>query len=279
MGRGARGIPGARLGGCRAHLRVFVKPPAQAGHRLIAFDLPSHNDSDAGDLAPGRTTIVECAEAVLAFVRAHGPARGIVAHSLGAKAVALAVAQGTPAERLVFLAPMGDFALYLDLFADRHGFGPRIRTGLHRRLDRQLGVPLFDTDIDQVATSINNPARFWSCTTPTTPTAPTRRARELSAPGLVRTWSPPAGSGVSRTTESCGIAPRFRPASISSAVYPANLSTKSRKRLPSNASEMRPFSVAKLSDSGLLGVAEQEGDGHEARDHSDRAPKHQREDQ
>ena len=144
-------------GGCRAHLAVFVKPLVEAGHRVIAFDLPSHNDSDPGALAPGRTTIVECAEAVRAFVRAHGPARAIVAHSLGAKAVALAAARGTPVERLVFLAPMGDFSWYLDVFAHRHGFGPRIRAGLHRRLDRRLGVPLYDTDIARVATGIDKP--------------------------------------------------------------------------------------------------------------------------
>src|SRR5882757_8515223 len=83
-------------GGCRAHLAVFVKPLVEAGHRVIAFDLPSHNDSDPGDLKPGRTTVVECAEAVQGMVRTHGPARAIVAHSLGAKATALAVASGTP---------------------------------------------------------------------------------------------------------------------------------------------------------------------------------------
>lgn len=138
-------------GGCRAHLGIFVKPLIASGHRVIAFDLPSHNGSDPGDLAPGRTTIVECARAVQAFVEAHGPARAIVAHSLGAKAAALAVAQGSQVERMVFLAPMGEFSLYLDAFADRHGFGPRIRAGLHRRLDRRLGVPLFDTDIPAVA--------------------------------------------------------------------------------------------------------------------------------
>jgi pimeloyl-ACP methyl ester carboxylesterase len=144
-------------GGCRAHIGVFVKPLVEAGHRVIAFDLPSHTESDPGALAPGRTTIVECAEAVGAFVRAHGPAHAIVAHSLGAKAVALAVARGAKAERLVFLAPMGDFSWYLDVFADRHGFGPRIRAGLHRRLDRRLGVPLFDTDISRVAPRLDNP--------------------------------------------------------------------------------------------------------------------------
>ena len=46
-------------------------------------------------------------------MRAHGPAHAIVAHSLGAKAAALAVARGAHAERLVFLAPIGDFSWYL----------------------------------------------------------------------------------------------------------------------------------------------------------------------
>src|SRR6476619_7408847 len=147
-------------GGQRAHLAVFVKPLVEAGYRVIAFDLPSHNESDPGELAPGRTTIVECAEAVRAFVHAHGPARGIVAHSLGAKAAALAVSRGMQVERLAFLAPMGDFSWYLDLFAEKHGFGPRIRTGLRRRLDRRLNMPLFDTDISAVATRINNPPRL-----------------------------------------------------------------------------------------------------------------------
>lgn len=159
-------------GGCRAHLGVFVRPLVEAGHRVIAFDLPSHNDSDRGELAHGRTTIVECAEAVRAIVRAHGPARAIVAHSLGAKAAALAVARGTPVERLVFLAPMGDFSWYLDLFADRHGFGPRIRAGLHRRLDRRLGIPLFDTDITRLAAGINDSVPLLVVHDPDDPDSP-----------------------------------------------------------------------------------------------------------
>jgi pimeloyl-ACP methyl ester carboxylesterase len=159
-------------GGCRAHLGVFVKPLVDAGYRVFAFDLPSHNESDPGDLAPGRTTIVECAEAVRAFVGTHGPAHGIVAHSIGAKAAALAVARGMSADRLVFLAPMGDFSLYLDLFADRHGFGPRIRARLHRRLDRRLRMPLFDTDIPKSVESIDNPPPLLLVHDPDDPDSP-----------------------------------------------------------------------------------------------------------
>ncbi len=107
-------------GGQRPHLAMFVKPLVEAGYRVVAFDLPSHNESDPGELAPGRTTATECADAIAAVIETHGPAHAVVAHSLGANATALAAAQGAPVGRLVFFAPMGDFPLYLDLFAARH---------------------------------------------------------------------------------------------------------------------------------------------------------------
>lgn len=72
-------------GGRRPHLGMFVKPLIESGHRVIAFDLPSHNESEAGALKPGRTTAIECAHAVGAMIREHGPARAVVAHSLGAR--------------------------------------------------------------------------------------------------------------------------------------------------------------------------------------------------
>ncbi len=171
-------------GGCRAHLAIFVKPLVEAGHRVIAFDLPSHNDSAPGDLAPGRTTIVECAEAVKAFVREHGPARAIIAHSLGAKAAALAVSRGAEVDKLVFLAPMGDFSWYLDIFADRHGFGPRIRRGLHRRLDRRCGMPLYDTDIAAVAATIDAPPPLLVVHDPDDPDSPYEMSQRI-----VEVWS------------------------------------------------------------------------------------------
>lgn len=166
-------------GGCRAHLGVFVKPLVAAGHRVIAFDLPSHNDSDPGALAAGRTTVVECAEAVRAFVAEHGPARAVVAHSLGAKASALAVARGADVERLVFLAPMGDFSWYLDIFADRHGFGPRILGGLQRRLDRRLKMPLVDTDIVRVAATLEAAPALLVIHDPDDPDSPYDMSQKL----------------------------------------------------------------------------------------------------
>ena len=144
-------------GGQRPHLAVFVKPLVAAGYRVIAFDLPSHNESDPGELAPGRTTATECADAIAAMIEAHGPAYAVVAHSLGSNATALAAAQGAPVGRLVFFAPMGDFPLYLDWFAARHGFGRRIRAGLHRRLEKRIDMPLHETNMTRVGRRANYP--------------------------------------------------------------------------------------------------------------------------
>jgi len=144
-------------GGQRAHLAVFVKPLVQAGYRVIAFDLPSHNESDPGALAPGRTTAIECADAIAAMIRTHGTAHAVVAHSLGANSTMLAAAAGTRVGRLVFLAPMGEFPLYLDLFAARHGFGRRIRAGLHRRLEARIERPLHETNITWTGQRANYP--------------------------------------------------------------------------------------------------------------------------
>ncbi|KAA0086425.1 alpha/beta fold hydrolase [Mycolicibacterium sp. P9-64] len=168
-------------GGQRAHLAVFVKPLVAAGYRVIAFDLPSHNESEPGALAPGRTTLVECAEAVRAIVAEHGPAYAIVGHSLGAKAAALAALWGMPVERLVFLAPMASFPLYLDLFTERHGFGPRIRAGLHRRLDRRIGMPLLDTDIATIATRLDDPIPLLIVHDPDDPDSPHSASEEIAA--------------------------------------------------------------------------------------------------
>jgi pimeloyl-ACP methyl ester carboxylesterase len=144
-------------GGQRPHLAMFVKPLVEAGYRVIAFDLPSHNESDPGALAPGRTTAIECAHAVAAMIEAHGAAHAVVAHSLGSNATALAAADGAPVGRLVFFAPMGDFPLYLDLFAERHGFGRRIRAGLHRRLEKRIGMLLHETNMTWIGRRANHP--------------------------------------------------------------------------------------------------------------------------
>jgi len=52
---------------------------------------------------------------------------------------------------------MGDFPLYLDLFAARHGFGRRIRAGLHRRLENRIAMPLHETNMTRIGRRADYP--------------------------------------------------------------------------------------------------------------------------
>lgn len=167
-------------GGRRPHLAMFIKPLVAAGYRVIAFDLPSHNESDPGELAPGRTTSVECAAAIKAVIEAHGSAHAVVAHSLGGNATVCAAAEGASVGRLVLLSPMGDFPLYLDLFAARHDFGRRIRAGLQRRLEKRIGMPLHETNMEHVGRLAGYPP-LLVIHDPDDPDAPYAASQRLAA--------------------------------------------------------------------------------------------------
>ena len=69
----------------------------------------------------------------------------------------LAAAEGAPVGRLVFVAPMGEFPLYLDLFAARHNFGRRIRSGLQRRLETRIDMALHETNMTWTGRRANYP--------------------------------------------------------------------------------------------------------------------------
>ncbi len=71
-------------GGWRWQLDPFVDPLVDAGFRVVAFDAPSHGGSGPGPEGPGRSNILEFADALAAVVAANGPAHAVVAHSLGA---------------------------------------------------------------------------------------------------------------------------------------------------------------------------------------------------
>ena len=144
-------------GGWHWQLDGFVVPLVEAGHRVVAFDAPSHGASDPGPEGPGRSTILELADALAAVVAANGPAHAVVAHSLGATAAAFAIRRGLPVERAAFVAPMADPLPYTRTFAGRLGFGERVRTRLVGRIERRVGKPLSAFDVPAMAGQVPTP--------------------------------------------------------------------------------------------------------------------------
>jgi pimeloyl-ACP methyl ester carboxylesterase len=144
-------------GGWRWQLDGFVAPLVEAGCRVVAFDAPSHGDSDPGPEGPGRSTIVEFADALAAVVADMGPAHAVVAHSLGATAAAFAIRRGLAVERAAFVAPMADPLPYTRTFAGRLGFGERVRTRLVDRIERRVGLPLSAFAVPAMAGQVPTP--------------------------------------------------------------------------------------------------------------------------
>jgi pimeloyl-ACP methyl ester carboxylesterase len=134
-------------GGWRGQLGAFVEPLLSRGYRVVALDAPSHGESGPGLLGPGRSTLPEMAEALRAVVEKHGKPAGIVAHSLGCAAVAVAVQDGMYSPKLGFVAPTVEPISHTRGMARALGFSERTRVGLLRRLEAMVGRPMADFDL------------------------------------------------------------------------------------------------------------------------------------
>ena len=144
-------------GGWGAQLDAFVGPLTGAGLRVVAFDAPSHGASDPGPEGPGRSTILELADALAAVVAANGPAHAVIAHSLGATAAAYALDHGLAAGRMAFVSPMADPLHYTRVFAGRLGFGERTRTRLVARIERRVGASMSAFAVPAMAGRVATP--------------------------------------------------------------------------------------------------------------------------
>jgi pimeloyl-ACP methyl ester carboxylesterase len=130
-------------GGRGNQLAGFVEPLVRAGHQVVTFDAPSHGESSPGSSGPGRSTVVELGQALDTVAARFGPARALVAHSLGSMAGLLARQYGwLGVERLVLIAPIVDVEPVLDVFTTPLRIGPRTRRDLSRRIARRTGMSL-----------------------------------------------------------------------------------------------------------------------------------------
>lgn len=144
-------------GGRSEQLGAFVAPLVSAGHRVVAYDAPGHGRSAPGAFGPRSGSIPEFADALRAAATEHGPPHAVIAHSMGAAAVAHAVRNGLRPSALVLLAPAADPRRVLDAFALRTGIGPRVRAGVERAIVRRIGLPWEAFDVPALARTVAVP--------------------------------------------------------------------------------------------------------------------------
>ncbi|MBM0239883.1 alpha/beta fold hydrolase [Micromonospora sp. ATA32] len=132
--------------GRREQLASFVTPLVATGHRVVAFDTPSHGRSAPGRYGPRSSSIPEFAAALTAVVARHGPAQAVIAHSMGATATAVALCDGLPVGRIALLAPMASPASHARQFAAMFNVAERTHRRLVARIERRVGAPMHHLD-------------------------------------------------------------------------------------------------------------------------------------
>jgi pimeloyl-ACP methyl ester carboxylesterase len=139
-------------GGTAAQLRGFVAPLLAAGYRVIAYDQPAHG------LSEGRLTgLPDFARVVGAVVRHHGGVHAVIAHSLGAAGVAVAMAHGLRLARAVLIAPPSDFIGFTHRFARWHWMPERVREIMQSAIEERFGVRMADLEVSRLAPHLQAP--------------------------------------------------------------------------------------------------------------------------
>jgi pimeloyl-ACP methyl ester carboxylesterase len=113
-----------------------------AGFRVVAYDAPAHGES-TGRFA----SLPEFARALSDVALAIGPIHGLVGHSLGGAAIAMAMRRGLAADRVVLLAPPADVRIFSDHFARTLAIPPTVQQTMHRNLERRLRIVWDDLHI------------------------------------------------------------------------------------------------------------------------------------
>lgn len=105
----------------------------EAGFRVVGYDAPSHGSS-TGRLA----SLPEFTRALERVIQSVGPVYGLVGHSLGGAAAAMALGRGQTARRAVLLAAPADVRVFSDIFAETLAIPAVVQHAMHLNLERRL---------------------------------------------------------------------------------------------------------------------------------------------
>lgn len=140
---------GSRAGRLQALLEQLV----HSGYSVLTFDAAGHGDSEGNT-----TSVVEQAQVIRELARWATSVYGVIGHSFGGAALALALKQGLHVERAVLVAAPARMDEYFDYFKNKIGLSDRSAEILKNRVEKMVNIKLDDLNIAGFAPSLAAPA-------------------------------------------------------------------------------------------------------------------------
>jgi alpha-beta hydrolase superfamily lysophospholipase len=132
---------------------TYVLALLQEGCRVLAFDAPAHGLSDGK-----RFTVLLYKKMLLEVERQFGPFHAIMAHSLGALAVTLAMEEWQqPAVKLALVAPATETTRAIDQFFTLFPVDPKTHTAFIQLLENLGGNPVTWYSMTRTVQVLSNP--------------------------------------------------------------------------------------------------------------------------
>ena len=139
-------------GGNAGQMRALADPLLARGFRVVLFDAPAHGSSDPSRLGGRRVSMLEIADALRVVAAAAGPIAGLVAHSGGCTATALALRDGWRGpQRIAFVAPFALPSEAIEPFGRAIGASAGVTARFRAMVERRFGRPWTDFDMPGLA--------------------------------------------------------------------------------------------------------------------------------
>lgn len=139
-------------GGNAGQMHALAEPLLAQGFRVVLFDAPAHGTSDPSRLGGRRVSMIEIADALRVVAAAAGPIAGLVAHSGGCTATALALRDGWRGpQRIAFVAPFALPSEAIEPFGQAIGASARVTARFRAMVERRFSRPWTDFDMPGLA--------------------------------------------------------------------------------------------------------------------------------
>ncbi len=135
------------------HWGAYIDALTEAGFRAVAVDAPGHGGS-SGD----RCHALEYGLRLIEVAHQLGPLAGIVAHSFGAGATAIALGRGLRADRVVLLSGPASLVKVIERWGRSHQLGDDEIPTLLARMEQVVGEPIKDLDVMDIVAGLHQPA-------------------------------------------------------------------------------------------------------------------------